>query len=92
MRTRNCPTRKIVLAALDGTADEKLTGLALRIVLSDHVGSPHESQRGLLAEVEQVFAPKKPKSVKPKAKTTGKEKSAAVKSTEKKELARKKAA
>ena len=25
-----------MLAALDGTADEKLTGLALRLVLSDH--------------------------------------------------------
>jgi len=29
---------EIVLAALDGTADEKLTGLALRLVLSDHLG------------------------------------------------------
>ena len=50
---------EIVLAALDGTADEKLTGLALRLVLSDHVGIPHESQPDLLTEAEQVFAPKK---------------------------------
>ncbi len=32
---------EIVLAALDSTADEKLTGLALRLVLSDHIGIPH---------------------------------------------------
>jgi ParB family chromosome partitioning protein len=35
---------EIVLAALDNTTDEKLTGFALRLVLSDHVGIPHESQ------------------------------------------------
>ena len=34
---------EIVLAALSGTADEKLTGLALRLVLTDHVGIPHET-------------------------------------------------
>ena len=50
-----------MLAALDGTADEKLTGLALRLVLSDQVHIPHESQPDLLTEVEQVFAPKRPK-------------------------------
>ena len=58
---------EIVLAALDGTADEKLTGLALRIVLSDHVGIPHENQPDFLTEAAQVFAPKKAKVVKPKA-------------------------
>ena len=52
---------EIVLAALDGTADEKLTGLALRLVLSDHAGIPQESQPDLLAEAEQVFVPRKPK-------------------------------
>jgi hypothetical protein len=55
---------EIVLVALDGTADEKLTGLALRLVLSDHIGISHESQPDLLTEAEQVFAPKEPKAIK----------------------------
>lgn len=83
---------EIVLAALEGTADEKLTGLALRIVLSDHVGIPHESQPDVLTEAEQVFAPAKPRASKPKANAPGKVKPAMVKSPPKKEAARKKAA
>ncbi|GAA3767159.1 ParB/RepB/Spo0J family partition protein [Terriglobus aquaticus] len=83
---------EIVLAALDGTADEKLTGLALRLVLSDHVGIPHESQPDLLAEVEQVFAPKKPKAVKAKGDGSSKPKPTAVKGPVKKETNKKKAA
>lgn len=58
---------EIVLAALSTTADEKLTSFALRLVLSDHIGIPHESQPDLLTEAEQVFAPKPPKAPKPKA-------------------------
>jgi ParB family chromosome partitioning protein len=83
---------EIVLAALDGTADEKLTGFALRLVLSDHVGIPHESQPDLLTEAEQVFAPRKPKAVKAKADASSKAKPAAAKVAPKKEAARKKAA
>jgi ParB family chromosome partitioning protein len=83
---------EIVLAALDGTADEKLTGLALRLVLSDHVGIPQESQPDLLTEVEQVFAPKKPKVIKPKTDSSSKPKPTAAKVTAKKETTRKKAA
>ena len=55
-----------MLAALDGIADEKLTSLALRIVLSNHIGTPHENQPDFLTEAEEVFAPKKPKAAKPK--------------------------
>ena len=83
---------EIVLAALDGTADEKLTGLALRLVLSDHVGIPHESQPDLLTEADQVFAPKKPKVVKAKTDGSNKPKPTAAKATPKKETTRKKAA
>ena len=83
---------EIVLAALDGTADEKLTGLALRLVLSDHIGVPHESQPDLLTEAEQVFAPKKPKAVKAKDGGSSKAKPSAVKASPKKETTRKKAA
>ena len=83
---------EIVLAALDGTADEKLTGLALRLVLSDHIGIPHESQPDLLTEADQVFAPKKPKAVKAKAERPNKQKPTAVKTSPKKETSRKIAA
>jgi ParB family chromosome partitioning protein len=83
---------EIVLAALDGTGDEKLTGLALRLVLSDHIGIPHESQPDLLTEAEQVFAPKKPKVVKAKADGSNKPKPTAAKVTAKKETTKKKAA
>jgi ParB family transcriptional regulator, chromosome partitioning protein len=69
---------EIVLAALDGTADEQLTGLALRIVLSDHVAIPHESLPDLLAEAEQIFVPKKRKAVKAKTGLSGKGKPATV--------------
>jgi ParB family chromosome partitioning protein len=67
MRIRNSSDDEIVLAALDGIADEKLAGLALRLLLSDHIGISHKSQPDLLTEAEQVFAPKKPKVVKAKA-------------------------
>ena len=83
---------EIVLAALDGTADDKLTGLALRLVLSDHVGIPHESQPDLLSEAEQVFAPKKPKVVKAKTDGSSKPKPTVAKAAPKKETTRKKAA
>ena len=69
---------EIVLAALDGTADEKLTGLALRLILSDHVGIPQESQPDLLAEAEQVFAPRKPKAVQAKGNGSSKPRPTAV--------------
>ncbi len=75
----------IVLAALDSNADEKLTHLALRLVLSEHVAIPHESQPDLLAEAEQVFKPKAAsthKAVRMKGKSalrgTAKKKSAAA--------------
>ncbi len=83
---------EIVLTALDGTADEKLTGLALRLVLSDHVGIPHESQPDLLTDAEEVFAPKKPKVVKTKADGSKKSKPTAAKVPVKKEATRRKAA
>lgn len=58
---------EIVLAALKSAADEKLTGFALRLILSDHVGIPNEGQPDLLAEAEGMFVPRKPKAIKVKA-------------------------
>ena len=83
---------EIVLAALNDTADEKLTGLALRLVLSDHIGIPHESQPDFLTEAEQVFAPKKPKVVKAKTDGSNKPKPTAAKVPAKRDTTRKKAA
>ena len=83
---------EIVLAALDGTVDEKLTGLALRPVLSDHTGIPYEDQPDLLSEAEQSFASKKPKIVKPKARASKQAKAPAGKQAAKKKAALKKAA
>lgn len=57
-----------MLAALDNTADKKLTGFALRLVLSDHLAIPREDQPDLLPEAEQLFVPKKPKAEKAKGK------------------------
>ena len=81
---------EVVLAGLSNTADEKLTGFALRLVLADHIGIPQENQLDLLAEAENVFAPKKPKVVKPK--NDGKAKPLAAKATTKKAATIKKAA
>ena len=82
---------ELVLAALDSTADEKLTGLALRIVLTDHIVIPNENQPDLLTEAEQVFAPKKPKIVKQNT-TTAKAKRPVAKAPAKKAAPQKKAA
>ena len=58
---------EIVLAALDNIADDKLTAFALRLVLTDHVGIPHEDQPDLLAEAEAAFAPPQQNSSQPKS-------------------------
>lgn len=60
------PDEEVVIAALSNTTDEKLVSLALRLVLTDHVGIPAQNAPDLLTEAEAVFAPKKPKAVKPK--------------------------
>jgi ParB family chromosome partitioning protein len=74
---------EIALAALDGTADEKLTSLALRLVLSDHLAIPHEGQPDLLSEAERVFVPEKPKAAKAKSKASSKKPQAAKAPTKK---------
>jgi ParB family chromosome partitioning protein len=83
---------EIVLAALDSTADEKLTGLALRLVLSDHLAIAHEGQPDLLIEAERIFMPKQPKAEKAKAKTSTAKNAIPATVAPKKEPMRKKAA
>jgi ParB family chromosome partitioning protein len=76
---------EIILAALDSTADDKLTGFALRLVLTEHLGIPHQDQPDLLAEAEAVFAPAppQPKFSKPKSINKSKKVPTEVKATKK---------
>src|SRR5271170_650517 len=54
-------SEEILLSALDGLADDKLIGFALRLVLTQHGPIPREAEIDLLAEAEAAFAPAKPK-------------------------------
>lgn len=74
---------EIVLAALDHTADDKLTGFALRLALTDQVGIPHGDQPDLLAEAEAAFAPLQPKSSQPKSTSKSKKAPTEVKAPKK---------
>jgi ParB family chromosome partitioning protein len=58
---------EILLSTLDGVADDKLIGFALRLVLTGHTPIPRESEIDFLTEAEAAFAP-------PQAKTTAKRK------------------
>jgi ParB family chromosome partitioning protein len=58
---------EVLLAAIDGTAPDKLTGFTLRLALAGHRGIPRENEIDFLAEAENVFAPLPPKKeAKPK--------------------------
>jgi len=83
---------EIVLAALDATADERLTGLALRLVLSDYVSIPQEGEPDLLTEAGSVFAQKGRKGENATAGISKKAKKLTTKSALKKEPKSKKAA
>ena len=81
---------EIVLAALDNTADDKLTSFALRLALTDYVGIPPEGEPDPLSEAEAAFAPPPPKSSKPKNTNKPEETpSTLVKATPKKSVAKK---
>lgn len=83
---------EIVLHALDGTADEQLTGLALRMVLSDHIGIPHDGEPDFLSDADQVFASKKLRGGSVTRPASKKAKAPAAKHSTKKGSASKKAA
>ncbi|MHB8241762.1 MAG: ParB/RepB/Spo0J family partition protein [Solirubrobacteraceae bacterium] len=87
-------TEEVLLSAIDGIQDDKLTGFALRLALTGHVAIPREGEVDFLAEAEAVFAPPQPKnatSKKPKVKTPTPIK-AASKPAQKKTAAKKKTA
>lgn len=83
---------EVVLAALASAKDENLVGIALRIVLTDHVGIPRQDSPDWLTDAEQVFAPKKSKAVKPKKVSARKANPTAVRAIPKKADTVKKAA
>lgn len=80
---------EIVLTALDNTADEKLTGFALRLALTDHVSIPCDDEPDPLSEAEAAFAPPPPKSSKPKNTSKSKEVTTLVKPPQKKSAVKK---
>ena len=47
---------EVLTSVVDGLEDEKLTGFALRLVLTTHAGIPRENEIDSLTEAEQVFA------------------------------------
>ena len=51
---------EILVAAIDSTADDKLTSFAARLALSGHRGIPHENELDLLTEAEAAFLTPKP--------------------------------
>jgi ParB family transcriptional regulator, chromosome partitioning protein len=67
---------------------QQLAGLALRLVLSDHLAIPREGQPDLLTEAEQVFVPKKPKAEKAKGRRSS-HKAHQTKASTKKEAVKK---
>src|SRR5258705_4467123 len=83
-------SEEILLSTIDGLPDDKLTGFALRLVLTGHTVIPRESEIDFLTEAEVAFAPPQPKktAVK-KAKATTPVKAAqktAAKTTAKKDV------
>jgi ParB family chromosome partitioning protein len=83
---------EVLLSAIDGLQDDKLSGFALRFALIGHVAIPREGEFDFLAEAEAAFAPpqsKKTATKKAKATTPIKatQKTAAKKTTAKKQVA-----
>ena len=52
---------EVLLAAIDGTADDKLTGFAVRLALSGHRAIPREGEPDFLTEAAAAFLTPKPK-------------------------------
>jgi ParB family chromosome partitioning protein len=50
-------SEEILLSTIDGLPDDKLTGFALRLVLTAHTPIPREGELDLLTEAETAFAP-----------------------------------
>ena len=55
---------EILTATVNGLADDKLIGFALRLVLTGNVSIPREGEADLLSEAETAFIPTKSKKTK----------------------------
>src|SRR5258705_7233298 len=85
-------SEEILLSTIDGLPDDKLTGFALRLVLTAHTPFPRESEIDFLTEAEVAFAPPQPKNTAAKkakapAPIKAAKKTAAKKTTAKKDVA-----
>ena len=78
---------EILLSTIGALTEDKLTGFALRLALTGHVGIPREGEYDFLTEAESAFAPPQPKAEEKHKKTP-----TPVKATPKKSATKKKAA
>ena len=81
-----------MVSRTSATQQDKLTGFALRLVLTGHTPIPRESEIDFLTEAEAAFAPLLPKKTASKkakepAPIKAAQKTAAKKTTTKKEVA-----
>jgi ParB family transcriptional regulator, chromosome partitioning protein len=53
---------EVLLSAIDGLEDNKLTGFTLRLALIGHIDTPREGEFDFLAEAESAFATARPKN------------------------------
>ena len=51
----NIELMEVLLAAIEGTGDDKLTSLTVRLALAGHRGIPRESEFDFLTEAEAAF-------------------------------------
>jgi ParB family chromosome partitioning protein len=82
-------SEEILLSTIDGLPDDKLTGFALRLVLTAHTAIPRESESDFLTEAEAAFAPPQPKKTASKKAKTATPIKAARKTATKKTTAKK---
>lgn len=52
---------EVLSSTIAGLPDEKLTGFALRLVLTGHTDIPRENDFDFLAQAEAAFVPEQPK-------------------------------
>ena len=78
---------EILLSAIDGLTDDKLTGFALRLALTGYIDIPREGEFDFLTEAEAAFVPPQPKTEKRPRKAPTSIKPAAKKAAAKKKVA-----
>ena len=85
-------SEEILLSTIDGLPDDKLTGFALRLVITAHIPIPLEGELDYLVEAETAFAPPQPKKTANKKTKTPTPIKSAPKTAAKKKTAKKQVA